>query len=39
MATPSKANATLMWHKMKLVIRFMKACLYTLCAVNSAMNY
>jgi len=26
MATPSKANATLMWHKKKPVIRFMTAC-------------
>jgi len=30
MATPSKANATLMWHKKKPVIRFMTAYLRTL---------
>ena len=30
MTTPSKANATLMWHKKKPVISFMTACLCTL---------
>jgi len=39
MATPSKANATLMWHKKEPVIRFMTACLCTLFEVNTAMNY
>ena len=39
MATPSKANANLMWHKKKPVIRFITARLCTLFEVKRAMNY